>query len=147
MNREDPFLAAAQGMANGAIMGRRQGREQGYNQGWDEAIAKMQPEFEVLKADRNDLAWGYNALLAVAAAALDVLEKGPKGQRHAVVIDYLNKVEAWRKSGHLRGIPHSDPCLHRKTPETAAQMQRWVREAIAEANRLKELDNNHAPSP
>lgn len=143
MSREDPFLAEQLGMANGAIMGRRQG----YEQGWDEAIAKMQPEFDALKADRNDLAWGYNALLAVAAAALDVLEKGPKGQRHAVVMDYLKKADAWRQSGHLRGVPHADPCLHRRTPETAAQMNRWVGEAIAEANRLNGRNNNHSPSP
>lgn len=143
MSREDPFLAEQLGMANGAMMGRRQG----YKQGWDEAIAKMQPEFDALKADRNDLAWGYNALLAIAAAALDVLEKGPKGQRHAVVMDYLKKAEAWRQSGHLRGVPHADPCLHRRTPETAAQMNRWVGDAIAEANRLNSRNNNHSPSP
>lgn len=137
MNKDDPFLAEAQGMANGAIMGRRQGREQGYTEGWDEALAQVKPEFDAITRERNELAWGFNALLAMAAAALDTLEKGPASQRHAVVMNYLKKVDAWRKTGHLRGIPHADPCVHRKSPETAVQMQRWVEEAIAEAKQQR----------
>jgi hypothetical protein len=144
MNKEDPFLAEAMGMANGSIMGRRQGREQGYAQGWDEAVALANQKITALTQEKNDLAWGFNSLLAVTAAALDTLEKGPAGQRHAVVMDYLSKVDSWRQSGHLRGIPHADPVMRLKSPETAMQMQSWVEAAIAQA-KLQKRDS--APTP
>lgn len=146
----ESYLAESHGLSVGKSHGLRQGRQEGFDDGWTQAVAKMQPQYDAVIRERNELAFALNSLSVIAFSALSSLKNAPPQHRITAAEIYAKEVNRLTRAGSnapgaIRVVPHTDPALLAHEPDLACLMKRWFEEALALAN--KNPSNSHSPSP